>query len=462
MSSPAVPSATPQSYTAQLKLVHVFGGIYIWEFLTSLGFTWQLCTRQRRPRWSVAPYLASRLLALGGVVIEFAGFGGARGFDCILSWSAICLSSLLIVLRGIALWPKSPLVARTMVLIWLTNLSRSARHRGPLPSAPVCPRNTSTFAWGTLVNFIADLSLLCIMLAGVLTKPNGTRLWRVLCLQGRPVARTRRVGACRLTASGNRVAACRCMVVGFLNIDDAWNTMFQVPHSRNRNTRSVAPASGPGRWVGAAGRLVGAWEWADVRVVDRRVDAVARRASAPLSRAAADLAVARAYTHARPRVLTMPDIQPKLSPHHIIFLQDAWTARPAIPSVSSRQAWAAAHNVRPQAVHRFFWARTSHAKRHRLPLDTEYELAIPDPPLQPLPGPHPPSPAPAPPPVRRGTRRCAATPAPVRVRSEPVDALPPPSTDAHIRSPRPKPTTPLLRLPSPASSYFDGYTSDAP
>lgn len=43
---------------------------------------------------------------------------------------------------------------------------------------------TSAFRWSILINLIVDLSLLCIMFAGVLQKKNATRLWRMLYFQG--------------------------------------------------------------------------------------------------------------------------------------------------------------------------------------------------------------------------------------------------------------------------------------
>jgi hypothetical protein len=42
---------------------------------------------------------------------------------------------------------------------------------------------TNSFRWSLLVNITVDLSLLCIMFAGVLQKKNATHLWRMLYFQ---------------------------------------------------------------------------------------------------------------------------------------------------------------------------------------------------------------------------------------------------------------------------------------
>jgi hypothetical protein len=43
--------------------------------------------------------------------------------------------------------------------------------------------STDSFRWSLLVNIIVDLTLLCIMFAGVLRKKNATHLWRMLYFQ---------------------------------------------------------------------------------------------------------------------------------------------------------------------------------------------------------------------------------------------------------------------------------------
>ena len=42
---------------------------------------------------------------------------------------------------------------------------------------------TNSFRWSLLVNIFVDITLLCIMFAGVLRKKNATHLWRMLYFQ---------------------------------------------------------------------------------------------------------------------------------------------------------------------------------------------------------------------------------------------------------------------------------------
>jgi uncharacterized membrane protein len=42
---------------------------------------------------------------------------------------------------------------------------------------------TNSFRWSLLSNIIVDITLLCVMFAGVLRKKNATHLWRMLYFQ---------------------------------------------------------------------------------------------------------------------------------------------------------------------------------------------------------------------------------------------------------------------------------------
>jgi hypothetical protein len=120
-------------------------------------------------------------------------------------------------------------------------------------------------------------------------------------------------------------------------------------------------------------------------------------------------------------------LQRKLLPHQTRFLTAAWAARPAVPSVASRRAWATAHGLVPAAVHKFFWTRREMCVRHGggAPPQNAYELALPDPPLVPDPEPEPgPRPADAMSLAERRGRRRMKTKMeeePVRVKLEPLE-----------------------------------------
>ncbi|KZV62761.1 hypothetical protein PENSPDRAFT_239138 [Peniophora sp. CONT] len=234
MSDPAAAAAAslPTSVLATVKLVHVFGGIYIWEFVTSLDFEVEVYTRKRPWRWSLLVYIAARVLAMGAIITEFFGFDYPSEFNCnvwlratlVFSFAAIMLSSLMILLRGVAVWGRSIYVVVFSSAIWLGNVAvaiwtMSLGEAVWFPPLGTCAiTGAEKLRTGILVDLFADVILLTIMLAGVMNKRNGTGLWRVLYIQG---------------LSWFLIAVCSKIppiVMGFLNIDVGWNLMFNTPH----------------------------------------------------------------------------------------------------------------------------------------------------------------------------------------------------------------------------------------
>lgn len=60
-------------------------------------------------------------------------------------------------------------------------------------------------------------------------------------------------------------------------------------------------------------------------------------------------------------------------PWHRVALNEIWTKRHCTPSIKSRRAWAAARNINPTHVNRFFWVKKGKAKRKKEKLDVENE-----------------------------------------------------------------------------------------
>ncbi|KAH9039205.1 hypothetical protein EDB84DRAFT_1065263 [Lactarius hengduanensis] len=219
-------------YIHLVKIIHIFNGIYVWEFFTTLDFEWEVFTGKRPWKWSFVVYLTARILALTSVVLNFVGFNLTSRFDCnawfrcvlVSSWFSVAIASFLLVLRGVAIWGRDKLITTITVGIWLINMamatySTTKAHAVWSPLVNTCViTGTDSFRWSVLVNLFVDLSLLCIMFLGVLHKKNATYLWRMLYLQGIFWI---------LTAISTEVPA---VVLPFMNMNDAWNLMFQVPH----------------------------------------------------------------------------------------------------------------------------------------------------------------------------------------------------------------------------------------
>ncbi|KAH9061079.1 hypothetical protein EDB87DRAFT_1821666 [Lactarius vividus] len=222
----------PVAYAHLVKLVHVFAGVYVWEYVTNLDFEWEIYTGQRHWRWSFLVYLVARALALACLVTMMVGFDVTTPYDCDVwfrvvlatSWSSGVFASLLLVLRGVALWARDRKVIAIASTVWFANLGGSiyATTRGYShwsSSTGYCPIDgTSDFRWSILINFIQDLTLLCIMFSGVLHKKNSTRLWNMLYIQG-----LWWILAWILTELPS-------IALSFRGVNEHWNLMFQVPH----------------------------------------------------------------------------------------------------------------------------------------------------------------------------------------------------------------------------------------
>ncbi|KAI0052066.1 hypothetical protein FA95DRAFT_1553737 [Auriscalpium vulgare] len=218
--------------TTAVKVIHVFSGIYLWEYFTSLRFEWEVFTGKRPWRWSFAVYFISRTLALGSTLLSFIGFNLHHKFNCeawfrsilAFSWYAIAFASCLLVLRAIAIWGRNPWIIGITVSVWFANFGSAAYSvtRGRtqwIPGAGACLiAGTVDFRWGMFVNVLEDTVLLVVMIIGVMKKRNTTDLWRLLYFQGL---------AWITSAALSEVPS---VVMSFLNINDGWNLMFQVPH----------------------------------------------------------------------------------------------------------------------------------------------------------------------------------------------------------------------------------------
>lgn len=229
-----MPSAEYELETSArfVKLSHVCAGVYIWEFATTLDFEWEVYTGRRPWRWSFIVYVTTRVLALICFIISLVGFNLERAFNCnawlrfvlFTAWFAASSASLLLVLRGIAIWGRDTRVVILTVSFWLVNLGGAiyALTRGHVvwsPALKACAiSGTKEFTLSITINFIEDFVLLSVMFFGVLHKRNATRLWNMLYFQALFWI---------LAATFTELPS---VALGFKNINDPWNMMFQYPH----------------------------------------------------------------------------------------------------------------------------------------------------------------------------------------------------------------------------------------
>lgn len=107
------------------RLMHVLLGLYIWEFVTSLGFDWDFITGKKKFRWPMAFYFANRyflLFALIGIAIALnvtteVNCQALYTYNQVFGNAAIGLASINLSLRTIAVWSQNKALVVLIVLV---------------------------------------------------------------------------------------------------------------------------------------------------------------------------------------------------------------------------------------------------------------------------------------------------------------------------------------------------------
>ncbi|KAI0045769.1 hypothetical protein FA95DRAFT_1680248 [Auriscalpium vulgare] len=227
------PKVELSNYLSFVKLVHVFAGIFIWEYVSTLYFEWEVVTGRRPYRWTLLVYSGTRLLALVNAAMNLALFNTTSPMNCELyikfqlffAYSALAAGSSLMLLRIIAIWDRNVYVAVSVVAVWLMNLgllidSIVAVKAIYVPGTGCIITNTTESKKYIAATFSTDLFLLIMMLAGLLRtrqKAGSFTIWRVLYTQGLVWLVVATVGELPP------------LILIQLNLNDPWNLMFQVP-----------------------------------------------------------------------------------------------------------------------------------------------------------------------------------------------------------------------------------------
>ncbi|KAH9964976.1 hypothetical protein BC827DRAFT_903817 [Russula dissimulans] len=179
-SNDSIGTATVSRAYATLALA--VDGLYVWEFFINLGYEWSVIKGRRPYRWTIWIYSTVRLTTLMGVIIEFVTSIMAAPTNCKVwtifqfgsGYMTFSLSSLLIILRIIAIWNKNKFVVAFAVAVWLTTASFfiygiTHLHSEWDPNELGCgnPQTESNKLAITAMP-ITDIALLLIMLIGLL------------------------------------------------------------------------------------------------------------------------------------------------------------------------------------------------------------------------------------------------------------------------------------------------------
>ncbi|KAH9056692.1 hypothetical protein EDB87DRAFT_1833636 [Lactarius vividus] len=239
------PTIVAAEQAALVNLVHVIGGIYIWEIISCLGFEYSVISKKRKFTWSFPIhrpsqleyrmkkrlYLGCRWCPLFAIALQFLGFDVSHKIDCqacaILSFMFAYLSfmctSALIILRVAVLWDHSKIVIASTCAVWTVNTVIYAYSLTTLRSAwtdGLCLiSHTDHGRISVLSTFTTDLILLVLMLAGLnrwKNAPKSCGVWRFLRTQG------------LIWVMIVTLAEIPPTVFIFLNLNDPMNMIFQA------------------------------------------------------------------------------------------------------------------------------------------------------------------------------------------------------------------------------------------
>jgi len=191
-----------RDYFALMKFWHAVDALYMWEFVTTLNYEWSIIRGRRPYRWTIWIYSLTRVATLVAAILNLVGLDAISPINCqlwavfnfIFAYLGFACSSLLVVIRAIAIWNKNKIVVALAAIVWLVNVSflseGIARIRaGWDPDQGFCVvSNVESNQPTMIVMLITDVVLLLTMFVGLLRlrrRGGGTfELGRLLWKQG--------------------------------------------------------------------------------------------------------------------------------------------------------------------------------------------------------------------------------------------------------------------------------------
>ncbi|KAI0041218.1 hypothetical protein FA95DRAFT_1611184 [Auriscalpium vulgare] len=228
---PAVAARTDEAY---VKLTHVLLGVTVWEIVTTCDFEIDVLRRKRPYRWPIWIYLCCRLSALACFTVlviekDISGLQKCRAWDLaayVFAYFALGSASLLMLLRITAIWNRNILISAASFVVWLTGVGLNTWYlviirAQYVPLAGECIPIDSAKAAPSVIGAVSvDTILFLVMFAGILRhRVHGigiTGLWSVLWRQG------------LVWLALAIVSELPAMVFILLDLNDAWDVMFQV------------------------------------------------------------------------------------------------------------------------------------------------------------------------------------------------------------------------------------------
>jgi len=171
-----------EDFMGVTKFWHTLAGLYIWEFVTTLDYEWDIIQGRRPYRWTIVIYSVTRLAALIDVILFLVvfninatsyNFQAEVTFQFIFGYLAFAAASLLIVFRIIAIWNKNRYIIAMATSIWLANIGFLIHSLARIRASRVaivntCQINVLATKLNTITTCTTDIGLLLIMLVGLI------------------------------------------------------------------------------------------------------------------------------------------------------------------------------------------------------------------------------------------------------------------------------------------------------
>ncbi|KAF8492448.1 hypothetical protein F5888DRAFT_917715 [Russula emetica] len=161
------------------KFLCLVDGFFIWEFMTTLGYEWNIIQERLRYRWTIWIYSLTRVATLVMVAINIFNVDTTSPINCqitmrfqfALAYLTIVFSSLLIVLRIIAIWDKNRIIIAVATGMWGTNIvfliQGVCGFHATWGDENCVVTDLESIRLSTIVALVTDIVLLSIMLIGL-------------------------------------------------------------------------------------------------------------------------------------------------------------------------------------------------------------------------------------------------------------------------------------------------------
>ncbi|KAI0314304.1 hypothetical protein OF83DRAFT_459751 [Amylostereum chailletii] len=181
-----------------MKFYHLLTGIVSWEFVSTLGHEWDTLTGKRHYVWTIWIYLLCRITCILSFVFALANLDVQQRSSCqvtsalhwALGYTNLALSSLLVLLRLVAIWEINIFICVLAVLLWLVTTALNFRHVFLLLSSwddalYGCGTSLGTPIANISTLFAAALVVFLFIYVGLIRKPevHSHGIYRVLLHQ---------------------------------------------------------------------------------------------------------------------------------------------------------------------------------------------------------------------------------------------------------------------------------------